>query len=161
MPGADHISVGELPILHGGTVDERAIGGTQIREHRGLAVPADLDVPARDTGVGQPEVGVLAAADDVAAFPELVSAAAAVIQLQGGGVARTGLCATAVRGRRVAGLLRVGLAVAALVGGRGIARLAVTRFLVARLAVSGLGIPLLAIALLLTVAGFLVPRFAV
>ena len=69
MSGADDIAVGELPILDGRPVDQGAVGGTEVRQHGRLAVPPDLDVAARDTGVGQAEVRVLAAADDVAALP--------------------------------------------------------------------------------------------
>ena len=47
-----------------------------------LAVPADLQVPTRHPGVGQPELRVLAAADHVGALAQLVGAAAAVIELQ-------------------------------------------------------------------------------
>ncbi len=79
---ADHIAVGELPVLNRGTVHGSAVGRTEIGEHRDLAVPADVDVAARHTCVGEAELSVLPATDDVAALAELVVAAAAVLELQ-------------------------------------------------------------------------------
>src|SRR5580693_10551418 len=48
-----------------------------------MAVPTDLQVAARHTGVRQPELGILAATDDVGAVAQLVGAPAAVVELQG------------------------------------------------------------------------------
>src|SRR5690606_40495194 len=53
-----------------------------VGERRALAVPGDLQVPTRDARVRQAEVGVLAAAHDVAALLERVVAARAVVELQ-------------------------------------------------------------------------------
>src|SRR5271166_4762917 len=79
----DHVTVGQLPLLHGRVVDGGAVGGVEVRQQRDVAVPADLQMAARHTGVRQPELGVLAAADDVGAFAQLVGAPTAVVELQG------------------------------------------------------------------------------
>src|SRR5271166_2835542 len=79
----DHVAVGQLPLLHGRVVDGGAVGGVEVRQQRDVAVPADLQMAARHTGVRQPELGVLAAADDVGAFAQLVGAPTAVVELQG------------------------------------------------------------------------------
>lgn len=78
-------------------------------------------MPARDTGVGQAELRVLATADDVRAFAQLVGAAAAVVELQRD-VRTDGTVATAV----AALLSVVGLGVAG-------TRAAVTRVAIATL----------------------------
>jgi hypothetical protein len=78
----DHIAVGQLPFLDRCIVDGGAVGGVEIGQQRNVAVPANLQVATRHTGVRQPELRVLAAADDVGAFAQLVSASTAVIELQ-------------------------------------------------------------------------------
>src|SRR3954465_11446383 len=110
-------------------------------------------MPAGDTGIGQPELGVLAAADDVGAFAQLVGAAAAVVELQG----------DRMSGRRVLALgWGLGVSAVAAAGGLAVvivpAALLVAALLVAA-AVVGLAIFLAAItgarltvALLLLVA---------
>ena len=105
MPEADDVSVGQLPLLHRGVVHGGAVGGVEVRQQRGLAVPPDLEVATRDTGVGQPELCVLPAADDVGALPQLVGAATAVVELERDvGVARRPVVVLAVAAGSVATL---------------------------------------------------------
>src|ERR1700760_5081001 len=78
----DHVTVCQLPLLHRRVVDGGAVGGVEIRQQRDVAVPTNLQVAARHTGVRQPELGVLAATDDVGAVAQLVGASTAVIELQ-------------------------------------------------------------------------------
>ena len=59
-------------------VDERAVGGAEVLDGRGAAVEDDVDVLAADAGVGQPDVGLGAAADHVAPGRQLVPGARAV-----------------------------------------------------------------------------------
>src|SRR5262249_33550222 len=82
VPKADDVAVGQLPLLHRCVVHGGAVGGVEVRQQRGLAVPSDLEVATRDTGVGQPELCVLAAADDVGALAQLLCAATAVVGLK-------------------------------------------------------------------------------
>src|SRR5690606_33309478 len=89
----DDVAVGELPGLHRGAVHRGAVGGTDVRQRRALAVPGDLEVTTRDTGVGKPEVGILASADHVAALLERVGPVRTVVELQDG-------CELTVPGRR-------------------------------------------------------------
>ena len=99
----DDIAVGQLPFLHGRVVDGGAVGGVQVGQQRDLAVPPNLQVAARHTGVGQPELRVLAAADDVGALAQLVGTPAAVVELQSDGGAGRGVAAlpvAACRSRR-------------------------------------------------------------
>src|ERR1700761_8525480 len=79
----DHVAVCQLPLLHRRVVDGGAVGGVEVRQQRDVTVPPDLQVAARHTGVRQPELGVLAATDDVGAVAQLVGAPAAVVELQG------------------------------------------------------------------------------
>src|SRR5271169_2289892 len=102
----DHVTVCQLPLLHRRVVDGGAVSGVEIRQQRDVAVPTDLQVAARHTGVRQPELGVLAATDDVGAVAQLVGAPAAVVELQGD---------RGPRGRVAA--LPVAAAVAAALGG--------------------------------------------
>src|SRR5271163_4847942 len=83
MPQPDYIAVGQLPFLHRRVVDGGAVGGVEVGEQCHLAVPPNLQVAARHTGVRQPELRVLAAANDVGALAQLVGAPAAVVELQG------------------------------------------------------------------------------
>src|SRR5690625_2645225 len=81
-------------------------------------------MPARHPGVGQTELGVLAAADHVGALPQLVGAAAAVVELQGDGGADAEAAGLAVVGvvPEAAGLARLArLAIAAGLAGRTVA----------------------------------------
>src|SRR6476619_3471607 len=137
VPHPDHVAIVELPGLHRVAVDGGAVGGAEVRQRGRLTVPADLQVPARHTGVGQPERGVLPAADHVGALGEVVGAPGAVVEREGGGA----------------------LLVA-------VALLPVTRLPVARLAVPRLAVALLvarvvALVVLLPVARLAVPRLAV
>src|ERR1700759_4547041 len=68
----DHVTVCQLPLLDRRVVDGGAVGGVEIRQQRDVAVPTNLQVAARHTGVRQPELGVLAATDDVGAVAQLV-----------------------------------------------------------------------------------------
>ena len=105
MPEADHVSVGQLPLLHRGVVHSGAVGGVEVRQQCRLAVPPDLEVATRDTGVGQPELCVLPPADDVGALPQLVGAATAVVKLERDvGVARRPVVVLAIAAGRVATL---------------------------------------------------------
>src|ERR1700733_8590547 len=83
VPQPDHITVGQLPLLHRRVVDGGAVGGVEVGEQRHLAIPTDLQVATRHTGVRQPELRVLTTADDVGAFAQLVGAPASVVELQG------------------------------------------------------------------------------
>src|ERR1700742_2097447 len=78
----DYIAIGQLPLLNRRVVDGGAVGGVEVGQQRDLAVPPNLQVATRHTGVRQPELGVLAAADDIRAFTQLVGAPAAVVELQ-------------------------------------------------------------------------------
>src|SRR6185436_14401939 len=131
------VAIVELPGLHRVAVDGGAVGGAEVRQRGRLTVPADLQVPARHTGVGQPERGVLPAADHVGALGEVVGAPGAVVERERGGAL---LVAVALR---PVVLLPV-------------ARLAVPRLpvalVVAGLAVAGLRVGLLVVAALLAVA---------
>src|SRR5882757_9919131 len=103
---ADHVAVRELPSLHRLAVHRCPVCRTEISEHGTLQVPGDFQVPARHARVRQPEIGVLAPADDVAALLELVVPVRAVIKLQ----ARGQLARTRLHGRRrvtLRGLLRI------------------------------------------------------
>lgn len=82
MPHSDDVTVRELPGLHRGAVHGRAVRRPDVGERRALAVPGDLQVTARDTGVGEPEVRVLATAHDVATLLQGVRPVRAVVQLQ-------------------------------------------------------------------------------
>ena len=79
----DHIAVGQLPLLHRRVVHGGAVGGVEIGQQRDLTVPADLQMPTGNAGVGQPELGVLAAADHVGALAQLIGPPAAVVELKG------------------------------------------------------------------------------
>src|ERR1700761_3342469 len=116
----DHVTVCQLPLLHRRVVDGGAVGGVEIRQQRDVTVPPDLQVAARHTGVRQPELGVLAAADDVGAVAQLIGAPAAVVELQG----------DRGPGGRVTTLLPVAAAVAAGLGGLTIVIVAPRRFAV-------------------------------
>ena len=83
MTDVDHIAVRELPGLHRRAVDGGAVGRTEVVQHRRLAVEVDVDMPAGDRGVRQPEAGVLTTADDVRPALQLVAAARAVVDGQG------------------------------------------------------------------------------
>lgn len=84
--------------------------------------------------VGQPELGVLPAANDVGAFTQLIGAAAAVVELQGDRRSGRAVAATAVRAVATGRL--------AVVGGLAVlARLCVLGLLaVVVVAVRGLGV---------------------
>ena len=81
MADSDDVAVSELPFLHRGVVHGGAVGGVQVGQHGDIAVPADLHVPTRDAGVGEPELGVLTAADDIGALTQLEGAVAAVLEV--------------------------------------------------------------------------------
>ena len=142
---ADHVAVGQLPLLHRRVVHRGAVGGVEVGEQCDVAVPADLQVPPRDAGVGQPELGILAAADHVRALAQLVGAAAAVVELQGhragtggrGAVAALVVAALFVATGRVVAVAAGGLAVLGL-RGLAVALLTVIRLAVTLLAVVGL-----------------------
>src|SRR5690606_18052107 len=111
---------------------------------------------AGDTGVREPEMGVLAAADDIAAFAELVGAAAAVVERQRGGESGAGRRCVPALGA-VGGLLgarrvplRTLLGITLLVVPLVIARLRVA-LLVITLVVAGLCVALLVVTALLGV----------
>src|SRR5450755_4320486 len=78
----DHVAIRELPGLHRRAVDGGAVGRAEVVQHRRLPVEIDVDVPAGDGGVGQPEGGILAATDDVRPTLQLVAATGAVIDGQ-------------------------------------------------------------------------------
>jgi hypothetical protein len=124
----DHVAVGKLPLLHRCVVHRRPVGGIEIRQQRDLAVPPDLQMPARHPGVGQPELGVLAAADHIGAFTQLVGPAASVVELQGDGGTAGRVVALAV-----AGAVATGLAL------RTVVVAAAGRLSVARLGIPGAG----------------------
>src|ERR1700758_3818677 len=92
----DDVAVCQLPLLHRRVVDGGAVGGVEVRQQRDVTVPPDLQVSARHTGVRQPELGVLAAADDVGTFAQLVGAPTAVVELQGDRGPRRRVAALAV-----------------------------------------------------------------
>src|SRR6476646_3356531 len=54
VPHPDHVAIAQLPGLHRVAVDGGAVGGAEVRQRGRLTVPADLQVPARHAGVGQP-----------------------------------------------------------------------------------------------------------
>ena len=111
-------------------------------------------MPARHPGVGQPELGVLAAADHVGALPQLVGAAAAVVELQGD-TGPGGLEIGLRRRRRVTAVAgRAGLPIVVIRGGRrgGCGRRWVTTLLVAAV----VGLTVIRPAVTAAVAGLLV-----
>ena len=161
MTDANAVAVGELPAVDLDVVDGRAVGGVEVGEHGGAAVPADLDVATRDAGVGEAELRVLAATDDVGALTQLECAVAAVFEEQRdrGGCVAAGVTVALVVS--VAGLLREAqlvsrLAVALVVV---VVLLAVAGLLCVALVVAGLlSVTLLLVALLVSVAGLLALR---
>src|SRR4051794_20173270 len=72
---ADHVAVREGLAGDPPAVDQRAVGRAEVLADRRAAVEHDVDVLAADAGVGQPDVGLGAAADDVAAGGEDVAGA--------------------------------------------------------------------------------------
>lgn len=82
MPDADDVAIGELPGLHGRSVDGAAVGGAEVVHHGNLAIEVDVDMPSGNGGVRQPEGRVLAAADDVRTVQQLVGAVGAVVHPQ-------------------------------------------------------------------------------
>src|SRR5271155_4105381 len=82
-PAGDITAGPPLPFLHGRVVDSGAVGGVEVGEQCHMAVPTNLEVTAGHTGVRQPELRVLAAADDVGPLTQLVGAPAAVVELEG------------------------------------------------------------------------------
>src|SRR3981081_3528962 len=84
VAAADHVTLRELPSLPRVSVHCGPIRRTEIREHRTLPIPGDLQVPPRDAGVGQSEVGFLAPANHVAALVHCVRPVRTVVQLQRG-----------------------------------------------------------------------------
>ena len=157
MADPDAVAVGELPGVDLQIVDGGAVGRVEVGEQRGGAVPADLDVPARDTGVGKTELRVLAASDHVGALVELEGAVAAVLQVEGDRRRRVAagrasvtlvVAALIVVARR---LLAVALLAVALV----VAGLLAVALVVAGLLAVALVIALLAVALLVVVTGLL------
>src|SRR4051794_17332117 len=62
---ADHVAVRERLPGDPPAVDQRAVGRAEVLADRRGAVEDDVDVLAADPGVGQPDVGLGAAADDV------------------------------------------------------------------------------------------------
>ena len=85
MTDVDHVAVRELPGLDGRAIDGGAVGGAEVVQHRGLSVEVDVDVPAGNRRVGQPERCVLPTADDVRTALQLVAATGSIIDGQGGG----------------------------------------------------------------------------
>src|SRR5919112_2933161 len=77
---ADDVAVGERLTGDPPAVDEGAVGRAEVLGDRRPAVQDDVDVLAADPGVGEPDVGVGAAADDVAPGGQLVPRARAVDQ---------------------------------------------------------------------------------
>ena len=75
---ADDVAVDERLPADPAAVDQGAVGGAEVLDRRRAAVEDDVDVLAADAGVGQPDVGLGAAADDVAPGRELVPGARAV-----------------------------------------------------------------------------------
>src|SRR5690606_35441425 len=128
----------------------RAGRGTDVGERRALAGPGDFQVAARDTGVRQPEVGVLATADHVASMLEAVRTVRAVLQLQDGGQ----LAVRLHRGRRVPALV---VTTTLVVAGLPVAALVVTTTLV----VAGLPVAALVVTTTLVVAGLPVAALVV
>src|SRR5918911_3562060 len=82
MTDVNDVTVGELPGLHRGAVDGGAVGGAEVVQDGGVAVEVDVDVAPGHRGVGQPERGVLAAADDIRAALQLIGAAGPVVDGQ-------------------------------------------------------------------------------
>src|SRR5215213_6078368 len=78
VPDADDVAVHERLAADAPPVDEGAVGGAEILDGGGAAVEDDVHVLAADPGVGQPDVGLGAAADHVAPGGQLVSRARAV-----------------------------------------------------------------------------------
>src|SRR3712207_3601242 len=68
----DDVAVGEGLAADPAAVDQGAVRGAEVLDGGGAALEDDVDVLAADPGVGQPDVGLGAAADDVAAGGELV-----------------------------------------------------------------------------------------
>src|SRR3954453_6840265 len=64
---ADHVAGREGLASDPPAVDQRAVGRAEVLADRRAAVEHDVDVLAADAGVGQPDVGLGAAADDIAA----------------------------------------------------------------------------------------------
>src|ERR1700742_4383217 len=119
VPQPDHVTVGQLPLLNRRVVDGGAVGGVEVGQQCDLAVPPNLQMATRHPGVRQPELCILAAANDVRAFTQLIGAPAAVVELQ--------------RDRRARGRAPALLSVAAVAAGlRGLAVVVVT---------PGLGVP--------------------
>src|SRR5688500_1239735 len=123
-------------------------------------------MPTGDTGVGQPELGGLAAADHVGAFAQLVGAAAAVVELQGHRGATGRVVALPVTGPVAAGRGRRSAVVVAAGGRLAVARFAVgcaarltvvlaavIRLAVLLAAVLPAAVALIAVAALIRIAG--------
>src|SRR5215207_4151740 len=75
---SDHVAVLELPALRPVPVHRGSVGGAEVVQHRAGPVEPDVHVPPGHPGVRQPQVGVLAAADHVAAYLQLQPLLAAV-----------------------------------------------------------------------------------
>src|SRR3954471_16134922 len=75
---ADHVAVDQRLPADPPSVHQGAVGGPEVLHHGGAAVEDDVDVLAADAGVGQPDAGLGAPADDVAAGGQLVPRARAV-----------------------------------------------------------------------------------
>src|SRR5436305_1000965 len=80
LPHPYHVAVDELPGLDRGAIDCRAVGRSEVGEHRGLTVPRDLRVAPGHAGVGQPELGVLATTHHRGALGQLVLAIRTVVE---------------------------------------------------------------------------------
>src|SRR4051794_40023010 len=80
LPHLYHIAVDELPTLYRGAVDGSAVGGPEIGESGRPSVPGDLQMPSRHARIGQPELGVMAAAHHHGALGELVVAVGPIVQ---------------------------------------------------------------------------------
>src|SRR5690349_1338321 len=144
----DHVTVVELPGLDRVAVHGGPVRGSQVRQRGLVPVPADLEVATGDTGVRQPEGGVLAAADDVRALGQLVAAPRAVVHADAGrelllvaAAPAALLLAVAVLVVAAVVALVVGLLVAALLA---VALLAAVALVVAGLRITGLRVGLLA-----------------
>src|SRR5215218_4703121 len=150
-----HIAVSQLPVLNRCVVHGGAVRGVEIGQQCDLAVPADLQMPAGNAGVGQPELGVLAAADHVGAFAQLIGPPAAVVELEGDRGAACREVALPVAGAVATGRRRRSGVVVAAARGLAVTRIAVAdacRLPVVLAAVVGLAVLLAAVLLTAAVA---------
>src|SRR4051812_41341966 len=72
---ADDVAVGERLPADSSSVDQCSVGGPEVLGGGDAALQHDVDVLAAHAGVGEPDVGLGPAADDVAPGGELVAGA--------------------------------------------------------------------------------------